>query len=257
MYKIKFCPQGATEGTMKTIEVPMNKTMKLPKNKFKRRGYKFVGWAIKSEGVVNMDHLQVNKVRYKNQQKIRNLGKNNTVVKLYACWRGYGAEAACRWARRIARDNSFAYGVGSRAHHCGCYFCGTNITGAKHAKKGSAWEKTYCCNPFVFACFVHGANLWKKCVNSSLRIKWWTKLKQGGKSVFKVLGKNLKYSKLNPGDVLIRENRHVKIFLGKNKKGQYTIAHAAGEGWGSKSIRVDVVKGRIGSDYTALKYIGR
>ena len=98
-----------------------------------------------------MKRFQIGKVDFKNKASVKNLAKADQTVKLYACWKGCGPEAAALWVRKIARDNSFAYGADNhknwyhgrdRAHQLGCYFCGTNVTGVKKAKKGSRWEKT-------------------------------------------------------------------------------------------------------------------
>ena len=60
---------------------------------------------------------------------------------------------ACAWAAAVAEDNSFHYGHGQDAHHGGCYFCGTQPSVKKSYLD---WEKSYCCNPFVFSAFAHG-----------------------------------------------------------------------------------------------------
>lgn len=136
---------------------------------------------------------------------------------------------ACNFAVAIARDNSFAYGVGKRAHHYGCYFCGTNITGAKKAKKGSKWEKTYCCNPFVTAAYAHGAKVakvlsaCKKGSGGGMSPDTWTRY--GFVQV-----KNIKYKDVKAGDIFVTEN-HVCMATG----GGY-IVEAGSEGWGAKSI---------------------
>ena len=137
-------------------------------------------------------------------------------------------QAACDWAVMIANDNSFTYGEGDRAHHCGCYFCGTNT-----AAKGSGYEKTYCCNPFVHACYAHGANdpqMLRTCQNGdSVGMN---------ESDYTKYGNWERHSKpavsdLQMGDVLVGSH-HVMIYLGDGQ-----IAHAAGEGWGADTIRVD------------------
>lgn len=136
---------------------------------------------------------------------------------------------ACNFAVAIARDNSFAYGVGKRAHHYGCYFCGTNITGAKKAKKGSKWEKTYCCNPFVTAAYAHGAKVakvlaaCKKGSGGGMSPDTWTRYGF-------VQAKNIKYKDVKAGDIFVTEN-HVCMATG----GGY-IVEAGSEGWGAKSI---------------------
>lgn len=140
---------------------------------------------------------------------------------------------AVNWAVSIADDNSFAYGVGERAHHNGCYFCGTNITGKKKAKKGDRWEKTYCCNPFVHAAYAHGAGdekMLKACKANSvagLTPESWEKFG------FKLIGKckNVKYSDLKVGDVIIKLNHHAWLYAGDGY-----LVEAGGEGWGADSI---------------------
>ena len=62
---------------------------------------------------------------------------------------------AIKWAKWIASDNRFHYGYGKHAHHNGCYFCGTQRLKKGHGIK--EYEHTYCCNPFVGACWAHGA----------------------------------------------------------------------------------------------------
>lgn len=259
MFKIKFNGNGATSGKMSMKEY--TKKGKLPSNQFKRKGYKFVGWSLKKNNVINMKHFQLGKVKYKNRAAVN--FKNGKTITLYACWKGYGPEAACLWARLITRDNSFMYGVGNgnwyhgrdRAHQIGCYFCGTTVHGPKRAKRGDRWEKTYCCNSFVMAAFTHGANMFKKCAGGSTKYQYWLKIKVGGKPIFKYLGRNVKYSDLNPGDILL-SGTHIKLYVGK-VKGVMKESHAAGEGWNAKSIRTQKVSGRIGNNYVALKYIGR
>ena len=124
---------------------------------------------------------------------------------------------ALNWANSIARDNSFAYGTGQRAHHGGCYFCGTNVTGPKKAKKGSKWEKTYCCNPFIFSAYAHGAKdekMLKQCKKSNsvtgMDPKAWNNYN------FKTVGKckDVPYSDLQVGDVIMYK-KHVWMYAGK------------------------------------------
>ena len=251
VYTIAFKPRGG-EGSMKILKVSEGETVKLPANKFTREGFKFAGWSVGKSDVINLKRFQIGKVKYKNRAEVKNLTKPGKIVKLYACWRGNGPAAAARWARLIAQDNTFNYGVGKRSHHCGCYFCGTNITGPKKAKKGSAWDKTYCCNPFVWAAYVHGANYFDTCKNSGLTISWWLKQTYKGKPMFKKLGYNVKYADLKPGDVILKPNRHVIIYDGV-VKGFKRVSQARREGWDKGSITTNKVTGRIGKDYVALR----
>lgn len=262
-YKVKFKARGG-EGEMAAKTMYIDKAAKLPKNLFKRPGFKFVGWSVGKSDVITLKRLQIGKPKYKNRESVKNLAKPGETITLYACWKGIGIEAAAYWARKIAKDNSFAYGADNhknwyhgrdRARQIGCYFCGTNVTGAKKAKKGSRWEKTYGCNPLIMAALVHGMGLFKKCSAGSVRAAYWAGLRVDGKPIFKIIGKNLKYKDLKPGDLLCSE-RHIKMFTGESKiKGFYLVTHAAREGWDAKSIRTERVHGRVG-DYTVVRFIG-
>ena len=152
---------------------------------------------------------------------------------------------AVNWANSIARDNSFMYGTGQRAHHGGCYFCGTNITGPKKAKKGSKWEKTYCCNPFIFSAYAHGAKdqkMLKQCKKTNsitgMDPKRWEVYN------FKTLGKvkDVPYSDLEVGDVIMKET-HVWMYAGKGY-----LVEASGGGFTKDSIAMKkVAKSRYAS----------
>lgn len=254
-YTIKFNSRYGS-GEMPAIKVKAGESIKLPANKFTREGFKFAGWSVGKSDKIYMDHLQLGKEKYKNRDTVKDLAKPGKVITLWACWKGYGGEAAAYWARKIAADKSFNYGVGKRAHHNGCYYCGTNITGPKKAKKGSAWDKTYCCNPFVMAAYVHGANLYNKCPDSGLTLSWWLKRTKDKKPLFEKIGYNVRYSELRPGDLLLKPGKHIKLFIGESKlKGFYLVSQAAREGWDKNSIKTGRVKGRIGSDYIALRFL--
>ena len=126
----------------------------------------------------------------------------------------------------IASDNRFHYGKGRHAHHNGCYFCGTQPKAKKKAgiKK---YKTTYCCNPFVGACFAHGG-----CVPSLLsKCRHGKSLDMGNGSnsyakspLYANLGK-LPKKKLRKGDVLTGYgNGHVMLYIGNGK-----IVHAGHE----------------------------
>lgn len=145
---------------------------------------------------------------------------------------------AVNWANSIARDNSFAYGTGERAHNYGCYFCGTNITGKKKAKKGSKWEKTYCCNPFIHAAYAHGAEdpaCLKACKNDSgggTSPSTWTRY-----GCFKTVGKckDVPYSDLKVGDIVMKEG-HVWMYAGDGY-----LVEASGGNFSAESIAMKKV----------------
>ncbi len=141
------------------------------------------------------------------------LKKNNTEV----------IADACKFGIWIASDNSFHYGYTNKsktinAHHNGCYFCGTNTDKGGRSKKGIVdYKKTYCCNPFVHACWAHGG-----CVPKALEIcrkgSSWDFHKGKGydaSSLFTNLGHPAK-SKLKKGDVLCRDT-HVALYIGNGK----------------------------------------
>lgn len=136
---------------------------------------------------------------------------------------------AIRFALWIVNNNDFHYGYTSKdkkinAHHNGCYFCGTNTTKGGRSKKGIVmYEHTYCCNPFVHACWAHGG-----CVPKALEIcqkgRSWDFHKGRGydaSSLFEKLG-HPDMSKLKKGDVLCRDT-HVALYIGDGK-----IAEAGG-----------------------------
>jgi peptidoglycan hydrolase-like protein with peptidoglycan-binding domain len=131
-------------------------------------------------------------------------------------------EDAIIFAKWIAGDNTFHYGHGKEAHHNGCYFCGTQPKSKKNAGIVD-YEHTYCCNPFVGACWAHGG-----CIPTALRLcrkgTSWDFNKGKGydkSSLFENLGHPAK-SKLEPGDVLCND-KHVVLYIGGGK-----IAEASG-----------------------------
>lgn len=155
---------------------------------------------------------------------------------------------AVNWAVSVARDNSFTYGTGKRAHRGGCYFCGTNTGPVKKNKekkgephyvtdsKGNkhTYEKTYCCNPFAFSAFAHGAKdkkMLKMCqagrnATTGMSPKRWEKYG------FEILGKckNVPYKNLKAGDVVMCKS-HVWIFTGDG----YLVEASSGN-WSKESI---------------------
>ena len=152
-------------------------------------------------------------------------------------------DAAVEWGIKIANDDSFTYGTGKRSHRYGCYFCQTNV-GPRMNKKGKSkvnghsYEKTYCCNPFVHACYAHGAEdpaMLAACQKGSgiaMTKKSFTRY-----GCWKSVGK-VSRGNLQKGDVLVRSN-HVMMYIGDGQ-----IVHAAGGGWDAGSIRVCDLGGR-------------
>ena len=152
-------------------------------------------------------------------------------------------EAAVQWGIDIAADDSFTYGAGQRAHRYGCYFCQTNVGPRKNLKgkgkvNGHSYEKTYCCNPFVHACYAHGAGdpkMLEACRDGhgiAMTVKSFTRYGHW-KSCGKVSKNNLRR-----GDVLVRSN-HVMMYIGDGQ-----IVQASGGGWDAGSIQVTNLGGR-------------
>jgi hypothetical protein len=112
-----------------------------------------------------------------------------------------------------------------------------NIKG-KSKVNGHSYEKTYCCNPFVHACYAHGAGdpaMLKACRDGhgiAMTTKSFTRYGHW-KNVGKVSKGNLR-----KGDVLVRSN-HVMMYIGDGQ-----IVHASGGGWDAGSIRVTNLGGR-------------
>lgn len=154
-------------------------------------------------------------------------------------------KAACEWGLEIAADNSFAYGTGSTAHRTGCYFCGTN-----RRIKGSGYEKTYCCNPFVHACYAHGAGdpqMLSDCqrgrsvgMSSSNYTQYGNWENVGKPSV----------SNLEDGDVLVSSG-HVMLYAGNGE-----VVHAKTEGWGANTIGTDNAARYYGMVSFVMRYTG-
>lgn len=80
-YSIKFDKNGG-KGTMKNQSLVYGTKKALSKNKFTRKGYKFIGWN------TNKSKAKKGKVQYKNKAKVLNLTTTNEkVIKLYAVWK--------------------------------------------------------------------------------------------------------------------------------------------------------------------------
>ncbi|MCQ2524330.1 MAG: InlB B-repeat-containing protein [Lachnospiraceae bacterium] len=80
-YTIKFNANGGS-GTVKPQKATYDKKIKLNANKYKRNGYKFVGWATSKK------NAQKGNVAYKNTASVKNLTeKNKATVTLYAVWK--------------------------------------------------------------------------------------------------------------------------------------------------------------------------
>ena len=153
--------------------------------------------------------------------------------------------AACEWGVEIANDDSFTYGTGSRSHRYGCYFCGTN-----RGIKGSGYEKTYCCNPFVHACYSHGAG-----DEAMLAVC------RAGKGLGHSEGSFTRYgtwksvgrpsiSDLEMGDVLTGSG-HMMLYIGDGM-----IVHAKSEGWGADTICTDPASRFYGMVDFVMRYTG-
>ena len=225
-----YFKKGDKGDAVKWIQKKLNRALKISDDK----ASKYLGLSLKVDGIFDSCTQKALKT-FQDVRHIKVDGKAGVVTlsKLNSCsvtqeW------MAVNWAVAVCRDDSFCYGVGDRAHHNGCYFCGTNINGPKKAKKGDKWEKTYCCNPFVHAAYAHGSkdpkmlSACQKKGAAGLEVSSWC-----NRFSFKKVGKckNVPYKDLKCGDVILVENRHVILCTGSG-----WFAEASGESWDPKSI---------------------
>ena len=79
-YNIVFRKNKGRKGRMKVMKsLKYDKAYRLNKNRFQRRGYKFIGWSLKRSGKAKI---------YKNRARIKNLAyTNGKTVVLYARWK--------------------------------------------------------------------------------------------------------------------------------------------------------------------------
>ena len=126
-------------------------------------------------------------------------------------------QAAVAWAINIANDNSFHYGRTKWAHKYGCYYCNTQDAKIKAGASKAEAAKTWCCNPFVVAAYVHGAGVDTKCGKGGLRIGL---ANDGHKNMeahnFKKVTKPSKITDLEVGDVL-QTPTHCMLYAGDGK----------------------------------------
>ena len=79
-YKVVFDASGG-RGKMPRQTFTYGESQNLVRNRFKRKGYVFGGWAIRDPLAT------IPKIAYKNGQKVKNLSRNGGTVKLYAVWK--------------------------------------------------------------------------------------------------------------------------------------------------------------------------
>ena len=261
-YQIIYNSNGG-KGSMPKQTVRVSSLSNLKASAFTKEDYIFMGWATKENSqVVDMNHFQIGKVSYRDGQGIKDLVPSGSIT-LYAVWRGNGALAACDWAKLIAADNTFTYGLpekkGGHASHMGCYFCDKNKIKTKLG--GDAYLKTYVCNSYVNAAFVHGANdpnmsCVKDYVNGlNARLSGSSdydkdKTINNGQT-FIYLGHPV-MSKLRPGDVLEKKNTHTMLYVGNGLVAEATSK----DPWGESSISLKKLTVSTYKDYKVLRYLG-
>ena len=176
---------------------------------------------------------------------------------------GSGAKGAVEWAVMIANDDSFTYGGGDAAHKAGCYFCKTQdgkkrvAASEGHGYEADRFEKTYCCNPFCFSAYAHGAKdekMLEMCENGGNGRTSWTDYG------FTDLG-HPDWSQLQNGDVIYQSsNGHYWMVADKEKD---QLVEAASDGthrytaynWSPNSIAVkEGAARRYASSTTAFRY---
>ena len=75
-FTVKFDSNGAS-GTIKDLNIPINKKVKLTKNAYKKEGYKFTSWNTKNDG---------SGTSYKDEEEVENLANDKEIIVLYAIW---------------------------------------------------------------------------------------------------------------------------------------------------------------------------
>ncbi len=214
-YQINFDGNMATGGSMDSSVVVEGEEYTLPENKFKRDGYKFIGWCRKDNNGLYIDAelpIQYGMPDYNDASTVKDLAEADDDVTLYACWQGTGPEAAADWAVTIAYDDEFCYGPKVKNH---CWFC-----------KGG--NKFYICNALVAAAYTHGMPYFSGYRSGSTDWSWW--LKNG----FSDVGENVPAEEIRKGDVICCWNGsrwgHIMIAATDGNIKNPTVVHAAGRG---------------------------
>lgn len=162
---------------------------------------------------------------------------------------------AVAWAKAIAKDNSFHYGSNPpTCYSRGCYFCGTN----GHKKGMRGYDKTYCCNTFVFSAYAHGGgdpdmlSMCKKGGNARTDVFSGRGLSSAAKhweNKGKISSKNLK-----AGDVVVYA-KHWALYIGN---GQIAEAqHHDNNKPGTNSWNTSIKISKLNTNYEKIcRYIG-
>lgn len=164
---------------------------------------------------------------------------------------------AVAWAKAIAADNSFHYGGNPPACYSrGCYFCGTN----KHKKgKMQGYDKTYCCNTFVFSAYAHGGGepdmlaMCKKGGNARTDLfsgRGQSKAAKHWENKGRLSSKNLKL-----GDVVVY-SKHWALYIGDGKiaEAQHHDNNKPGSGNWNSSIKIS----NLNTRYEKIcRYVGK
>lgn len=121
---------------------------------------------------------------------------------------------AIKFGKWIASNNDFHYGWGQHSHHNGCYFCDTQPS-SKKSSGIKMWETTYCCNPFVHACWAHGGLVPKALSICSSYGSWDFGTGSGSYHTCSLFTK-VSTSSLKAGDVLCSDS-HVALYIGNGQ----------------------------------------
>lgn len=251
--KIEIKPK---ETEMKVPVIKLDQKIELETNYDGKLDYEVKDPAIlevNEDGLITPKEYGTTEVKISHKEDDTTTGAEATVkIEIEKSTSTMRAEAAVEWAREIANDDSFTYGAGKRAHHAGCYFCGTNLR-----KKGSSlvdghsYEKTYCCNPFCFSAYAHGGqvpSMLADCQNGHNGAWGNDWIKYG----FENIGKP-DYSELLPGDVFTSSN-HMWMVSDPEKD---LCVEATGGGWGPDSILEHTgAQRKYGKAKFVLRYVG-
>ena len=147
---------------------------------------------------------------------------------------------AVRWAKKIAKDDSFSYGKKPATSKVGCYFCGTN-----QKRKPKGYEKTYVCMTFAHAAYAHGAKdpeLLAECKKGNHCLEL-TNANLTKYSCWMKMGscRDLSVEDLQVGDLIVwysDDNTHGHIAIYAGKGAIVDATSGAGDPWGPNSIAV-------------------
>ena len=160
-------------------------------------------------------------------------------------------DGAVSFAKAVAKDNTFHYGYGQYSHRNGCYFCGTQ--GAKKGHGIVDWQYTYCCNPFVTACYAHGGGDKRALKDCSEGHSYCWDRRPPATRWMKL--RNPSINDLQAGDVMI-SGTHVKLYIGNKQVAEASHSDDNKRGSSSWNSSIHIGPCRSVGSFVCYRYIG-